>query len=132
MAGRRRRKFDRGRWAVERERSRIVDSRPPADDQLSSISETIPDVLKKLGLGDRLWEQNLLRDWKDLVGETVACHARPGRVDRGVLYVYVANSAWLHELRRYSEKQMLENIRARYGRRITSLRIQLDPDAGRA
>jgi len=123
--------MSRGRWAVERERGQIPDWRPPASGETASIDKVLPGVLKKMGLSDRVWEQDLLRDWPGIVGEAVARHARPGRVQGRVLCVYVSNSAWLNELRRYSEKRILENIRARYGNRIHSLRIQLDPDAGR-
>ncbi len=131
MKGRRRQKYNRGRWEVLRERGQVPDRRPPADYNGDPIKDIMPGVLKGMGLADRMWERDLIEHWNEMVGDTVARNARPGRVDRRVLYVYVSNSVWLNELRRYSEKQILKNIQARFGNRIQALRIQLDPDAGR-
>ena len=85
--------------------------------------------MKQLRLEDRLWEQTLLSEWEELVGTQVAMHARPGRLDRKVLYVFVSHPTWLSELSRFSQKQMLENLQKRFGAdKIRSLRLQLDPE----
>ena len=90
--------------------------------------------MKQFGLEQRLWQNRLAEEWESLVGPQVAGHTRPGRIERKVLYVFVAHSAWLSELQRYGQKQqMLANIQARFGAdRIKDLRLRLDPDAGRA
>ena len=90
----------------------------------------MPKVMKKIGLEQPLWEQTLLREWEEIVGPQVAQHARPGRLDRKILCVYIANSAWLMELRRFGEKAMLNNLQQRFGRAtIKGVRLQLDPDS---
>ncbi len=38
------------------------------------------------------------RDWEEAVGSRVARRTQPLRLERGVLYVRVANSAWANEL----------------------------------
>ena len=86
--------------------------------------------MKKIGLEQPLWEQTLLREWEEIVGPQVAQHARPGRLDRKILCVYIANSVWLMELRRFGEKAMLNNLQQRFGRAtIKGVRLQLDPDS---
>jgi predicted nucleic acid-binding Zn ribbon protein len=105
---------------------------PSTPDISGRVGDTILSVMKKLGLEDRFWEQSLVSEWSTLVGEQVARHTRPGRIQQGTLHVFVTNSAWLHELMRYGQRPMLENIQRRFGReKIRSLRLQADPDAGR-
>ena len=63
------------------------------------------------------------------MGEQVAKHSRPGRMNRGVLYVYVTSAPWLAELNRMGLKPMLENVQRRFGEsRVKSIRLQPDPD----
>jgi predicted nucleic acid-binding Zn ribbon protein len=86
-------------------------------------------VLKGWKLDGRAAELRLVAAWPEIVGPQVAMHARPGRLERGLLVVYVANSVWLAELNRLFQKPMLENIRRHLGTNdVRALRLQLDPD----
>ncbi|MFH0982921.1 MAG: DUF721 domain-containing protein [Planctomycetota bacterium] len=97
----------------------------------ASIGDIIPGVMKQLGLDKHLWEQAILSEWPALVGPQVAAHTRPGRIERGTLFVFVSHSTWLNELSRYGKKEMLENLQKRFGAdKIKSIRLQLDPDPG--
>jgi predicted nucleic acid-binding Zn ribbon protein len=127
---RRRHPFNRGRWEVERERYALTRPAPPPPLSASPLAETIPQVMKQLGLEARFWEQTLVSEWHKLVGPQVAKYARPGRLDRKTLYIFVTHPAWLSELSRYGQKQILENLQRRFGAdRIKGVRLQLDPDA---
>ena len=118
-----------GRARVQAERLKIEKYEPANSDYQGSVGDTIPDIMRQMGLADRYWEQALIREWDSLVGKQVAKHARPGRVQRSTLYVFVSNSAWLNELLRYGQKQMLENLQKRFGTdRIKTIRLQMDPD----
>lgn len=122
-------KKDLARWQVERERFQLPDHRPPAPYRVFTPEQVLPSVMKKIGLEQPMWEQVLSREWETLVGEQVARHTRPGRLQHGILYVYVANSVWLAELRRFAEKALLERLQDKFGRtRIKGIRLQLDPD----
>lgn len=122
-------KKDKVRWQVDRERFQLAPSRPPAPYRVFTPEQVLPSVMKKIGLEQPMWEHALSREWESLVGAQVATHTRPGRLQRNILYVYVANSVWLAELRRFAEKAMLENLQNRFGRaRIKGIRLQLDPD----
>lgn len=127
---RRKQRFSRGAWEVERDRFQLTDPAPPPPDQCEKVGDLVPSLMKQLGLENRLWEEALLSEWPALVGEQVARQTRPGRLDHKVLYVFVSHSTWLNELSRYGQKQMLANLQSRFGAdRIKSIRLQLDPDA---
>lgn len=127
-------KFSPGRWALERERFHLQANQPqPIPDRSSKFGDLIPAFLKEVGLEDKMWQQALLNEWPQLVGEQVARRARPGRIQNKVLTVFVSNSVWLNELTRYSRPQMLKNLQARFGTDlIRELRLQPDPDTAKA
>lgn len=85
--------------------------------------------MKEVGLEEKLWQQALLNEWPQLVGEQVARRARPGRIQNRILSIFVTNSVWLNELSRYSKPQILKNLQARFGPDlIRDIRLQADPD----
>lgn len=128
--GRRRPSFNRGRWAVERERHGLAQDTPPPGFNAQSIGDVIPDVVRQLGVADAYWAQSLQKDWPELVGPDVAVHARPGRLEKQTLYIYVQHPAWLMELR-HLEKHVLQRLQARYNAdRIRRVKWALDPEAG--
>jgi len=126
---RRRKRYHKGRWQIQRERCRFDDSVPPSDEREAvAVGDMVGSVMKRLGLAGREWEGILQREWPELVGDDVARHTRPGRIDRKRLVVYVDSSTWLHELKRYSRGRFLGNIQRRVGAdRIASLDFQMDP-----
>jgi hypothetical protein len=126
----RRTPYSKGHWQVERERCRIEDLRPPESivDPLS-IADTMAGVMKKLGLEDTHWLAVLEDEWQKIVGDAVAKHSRPGRMEKKKLTVFVDSSVWLNELLRYGRQQMLLNLQKHFGReRILSVNLVLDPD----
>ena len=127
---RRKQRFSRGDWEVQRDRFQLTDPAPAPPDRCEKVGDLVPTLMKQLGLENRLWEEALISEWPALVGEQVARQTRPGRLDRKILYVFVSHSMWLSELTRYGQKQMLANLQARFGAdKIKSIRLQLDPEA---
>ncbi len=126
----RRRRPNKGRWQLERERFQLPAECPaPTGGGPAQIGELAADLLKKVGLEARVWEQTLIAEWHALVGDAVARRARPGAIQRGVLSVYVSNAAWLNELSRYGKQAMLEKLQGRFGNgRIKDVRFLADPD----
>lgn len=101
---------------------------PKRSGEPSTLGDVLARLIPKLRLQESLWTQDLAQEWPTLVGVAVAAHARPGRVTGNVLTVYVDSSAWLNELARFGHRQMLANIRKRFGPgRIAELRFRLDP-----
>lgn len=66
------------------------------------------------GLGERFAEEEILSAWSDVVGEFVASHSRPTKLDRRVLYVQVLQSAIHYTLER-SKADLLQKMQARFG-----------------
>lgn len=121
---------DRSAWQIQRERLHLRRERPPLPaDSTAMIGDVLPTVMKQLGLEEHFWMQTLAAEWESLVGPQIAKQARPGRVDHKTLHVFVTHSAWLSELSRYGQKQILAKLQARFGAdRIKNIRLQLDPD----
>jgi predicted nucleic acid-binding Zn ribbon protein len=101
-------------------------SEPPAQDRCRPVSESVPEVLKRLGLGDRLEEAQVLSAWRELVGDFLATHSCPERLRDGVLYVRVLQPSIHYELDRSWKPRILENLRKRFGaRRIREIRLRI-------
>lgn len=62
------------------------------------VAGLITDLLVKAGVQKAVREHRLVTEWDRIVGERVAARAWPDGLSRGVLYVRVSNSAWMHEL----------------------------------
>lgn len=93
------------------------------------MAHLVAGVMKRLGLADEHWLAEMADEWTGLVGDAVAAHARPGRVERGTLYVFVDSSVWLSELQRYGSTQLLQNLGQRFGReRVKAVRFVMDPE----
>ncbi|MCX7010353.1 MAG: DUF721 domain-containing protein [Kiritimatiellaeota bacterium] len=121
--------FNKGAWAVQRERCQLDDERPPARQRNQAVADVARQIIKDLKLDGRVTEMRLQNEWAQIVGPQVAMHARPGRLERGVLTVFVASSVWLAELSRMWLKPMLNNIQRQLGNGdVRLLRLQLDPD----
>lgn len=56
------------------------------------------------GFGSRGRAIDLSERWADAVGESIASHARPERLDAGRLTVVVDDPAWATELRYHSSR----------------------------
>lgn len=65
------------------------------------------------------------RDWEEAVGSRVARRAQPLRLERGVLYVRVANAAWSNELSLLAD-DILAQLKER-GMAVESLRFSVGP-----
>ena len=90
------------------------------------VGTTLTRVLKKLGLPDRLQEDQVLEAWTELVGPFISKHASPLKLAQGVLHVRVLQSTVHYELDRVWKPQILQKFRARFGQRtIREIRFKL-------
>jgi hypothetical protein len=60
--------------------------------------DALADLLGKHGVARELREHRILARWRAIVGETLADRTFPDGLERGVLWVRVKNSSWLHQL----------------------------------
>ena len=83
-----------------------------------SVKELIAQLAPKLGLQNRLREEEMLAAWNEIVGEFFAQHSRPARLVNGVLHVLVLQPTVLYELDRRWKGMILEKIRVRFGSKL--------------
>jgi predicted nucleic acid-binding Zn ribbon protein len=81
-------------------------------------------ALGSLGLQRRYSGWMAVRDWPELVGETIAEKAEAVRYDDGVLYVAVPDDTWRHQLSLQLET-IMKKLRSRpYGRAVERIHLQ--------
>lgn len=99
------------RAKVLREWQPFATERPPLAPSLAKI---VPDVMKRLGLHQRLWESQLFSRWVEIVGEFNARICQPSSLRNGRLTITVSHPAYIQELRPLKSK-WLEEIQRRLG-----------------
>lgn len=77
-------------------------------DMLRAALERLPDAA-------RIADHELWTHWDAVVGPTIAAHARPHRLRRGVLVVSVDAPEWMQELQ-FAKHDLRERLNARLGR----------------
>ena len=69
-----------------------------ARNKLEPVGPVLGNLLRGLGLDQRLREFRAIEVWKAQVGETIAENTRPVGIRNGVLFVEVSSSVWMQEL----------------------------------
>lgn len=85
---------------------------------LQKLEDALGKAMLGLGLGERVQESEVLAAWKEIVGEFIAGHSTPSRLKAGVLYVSVLQPSIHFELERVWKGQILEKLKARFGKRV--------------
>ena len=95
-------------------------------DRLTSVAEGIPKLMKSLGLGERLREEEVISSWRRIVGEFIAGHSQPSKLQHGVLFVQVLQPTMLYELDRVWKARILEKLREQFGARtVKEIRFRI-------
>jgi predicted nucleic acid-binding Zn ribbon protein len=63
-----------------------------------AVGAALKDLARRLGIARTLSEYEVLTSWEAVVGEQVARVTVPERIERGILFVSVANPSWRSEL----------------------------------
>ena len=79
------------------------------------LGDVLRSVLAGLPTGAGLEDWTLWSEWDAAVGPTLAQHARPRRLARGVLVVAVDSSEWMQELQ-FLKHDLRARLNARVGR----------------
>lgn len=113
---------------IERERFG-TDVPPPPPFRPERPADCLDKIMQRCGMDDKLWEHTLSRDWKDLVGDQVAAHTRPGLYHNSRLTIYVDSSPWLRALEMDFKDMIKKNLQEKYGsEKIGKLSFAIDPD----
>lgn len=81
------------------------------------MSRVLEQILRSYGLQERIHEYRVFREWPDAVGDQVARHARPARLQGKTLHVVVDSSPWMQELS-LLKTDILDRLNARMGRKL--------------
>lgn len=91
------------------------------------ISESLKAVTA--GFGSRGRAIDLSERWIEAVGEAIAAHARPERLEAGRLTVVVDDPAWATELRYHSSRILAALNAESSAPTISELRLRVHPGA---
>lgn len=91
---------------------------------MQGINAILAGAIRKLGVGRQFAVHSLLGHWRQIVGDDVADHSRPFKVEYGTLWVSVDSPVWTHHLT-LLKPTILEKIRQYAGEKlVTDLRFQ--------
>jgi predicted nucleic acid-binding Zn ribbon protein len=83
----------------------------------SRLGDILRAALARLPAGAELSHYPIWADWPVVVGPTIARHAQPLRLRRGVLVVSVDGPDWMQELR-FRKAELRERLNERLGRPV--------------
>ena len=89
----------------------------PRPDRWKAAAELLPALMQRLGLRERLHENEVVEAWSAIVGGFIATHSAPLALRDGVLYVRVLQPALHYELELISKTQILRKLKKRFGSR---------------
>lgn len=89
---------------------------PAVDARLSPLRKLLETLLPKLGLSERLSENQILAAWQEIVGEFLATHSRPASLKGGLLIVQVLQPSVRYELERNWKAIILQKLQLRFGK----------------
>lgn len=84
-----------------------------------SISKVLKRTITNLGLDRKIREFDAVRLFPEVVGEKIAQRAQAVKIDRGMLTVRVASSAWRQELN-YTKAEIIEKLNAVLGDKVVT------------
>ncbi|MCK5832674.1 DUF721 domain-containing protein [bacterium] len=91
--------------------------------QPEPISSVIRRILFNKGLTTGIKEAEVVSSWEEIVGEKLAKNAEAYVMEKGILFLRVADSAWRNELSLMKE-ELIEKVNAYFGEQRIS-RIHL-------
>ena len=87
--------------------------------------QPLTTVLSKYGVKREIREHRILSHWNKIVGDRIAAKTFPDGLEKGVLWVRVTTSAWLHELS-FIKDTIVQKANAEIGaNRVTEVRLHL-------
>lgn len=105
---------------------RGVSERRPASDRFVSAADAVVRLMKSLGLEERLRDEQIRGVWQAIVGDFLANHSRPLKLQGGVLTVQVLQPAMLYEMDRVLKPKILAKFREHFGARtIKDIRFRI-------
>jgi predicted nucleic acid-binding Zn ribbon protein len=95
-----------------------------------TITSSLDKVVRSLRGPSRAAVGGVFGRWGEAVGEQVAGHVRPRKLDEGVLVVEVDDPAWATQVR-FLTPMIVERVRVVAGVTIERIEVRVDPRAAR-
>jgi predicted nucleic acid-binding Zn ribbon protein len=98
-----------------------------SDRQPRRVGDSLDRVANHLGAPSSAAVEAIFSRWTELVGDSVAAHARPRSLREGVLVVAVEDPAWATQLR-FLESDLLRRLTDAVGDgRLTRIEVRVAP-----
>jgi len=84
---------------------------------LENLGDAILSFIRNQGFENRIKEADVIRLWKEVVGEKIAEKTKPAGLRKGVLIISVEDSSWRNELI-FMGKEIIDKLNQRVGKKI--------------
>ena len=89
-----------------------------------ALNEVLGKVLRRMRVSDQSSAIGLFSGWRQIVGDAIADHAVPKRLEKRVLVVEVDDPAWATQIK-FLESQLIATLRDSVGDEVESLEIRV-------
>lgn len=106
---------------IDKIRQRVLDEwrgmseEPERPERCTLAADALKKLLPRLGLTERLNEQDVMNAWREIVGDFLAEHSMPSALKDGVLIIQVLQPSVRYELDRTWKPEILRKLKARFG-----------------
>lgn len=97
---------------------RGLPERKARPDRCQPASDLLPKVMQRLGLRERLHENEVIEAWQEIVGDFIASHSAPVSLRDRILYVRVLQPALHYELETISKADIVQKLKQRFGAKV--------------
>ena len=73
------------------------------------LSKSLSILLKSLGIENKIKQNEIIIRWPEIVGEKISKVTTADKIENGILFVRVTNSAWRNELI-YMKNEIISRI----------------------
>jgi predicted nucleic acid-binding Zn ribbon protein len=94
------------------------------NDSGSRLAEELDALLQRLGSESTMVVAGVFGNWSELVGDTVAQHASPIKLESGRLLVEVDEPAWATQMR-FLESEIIKKLSASTGNAINGIDVRV-------
>ena len=84
---------------------------------MQSLKIAIDSMLRKFGIENAIAQNKALNIWSEIVGEKVAKHTEPNRVEHGIMIIKVSSPTWRQELY-FQKTEIIKKINNKIGRNV--------------
>jgi predicted nucleic acid-binding Zn ribbon protein len=88
------------------------------------LNDVLGKVLQRMKMSDEASALSLFSSWRQIVGDGIADHVTPQRLEKRTLTVEVDDPAWATQLK-FLESQLLSTLKEHVGDEVDTLHIKI-------